>query len=93
MSGYYCYIIACADGSYYTGWTTDPKRRLQQHSAGNGSKYTRSRRPLKLVYLEPFSAKHEAMARESAIKKYSRPQKQKLIEEHVLTLQEKSTDD
>jgi len=48
---------------------------------------------LKLVYLEPFSTKHEAMVRESAIKKYTRPQKQKLIGQHVLTLQEESTDD
>ncbi|MCK5318986.1 MAG: GIY-YIG nuclease family protein, partial [Anaerolineales bacterium] len=50
MSEYYCYIIECADGSFYTGWSTNPVRRLKEHSAGRGARYTRSRRPLQLVY-------------------------------------------
>lgn len=49
----FCYILECADGTYYTGWTTDPERRLAQHSKGTGARYTKTRRPVKLVYLEP----------------------------------------
>lgn len=88
VSDFFCYILECADGSFYTGWTTDPERRLRQHSAGNASKYTRARLPVTLVYLESFPEKHGAMQRECAIKKYSRHQKQELIARHVLTLQE-----
>jgi putative endonuclease len=49
---YFCYIIECADGSFYTGWSTNPIRRLKEHSAGRGARYTRARRPLQLVYTE-----------------------------------------
>lgn len=75
----YCYIIECADGTYYTGWTTDPDRRLKQHNTGIGAKYTSTRRPVKLVYLESQSNRSKAMKREIAIKKMKRPQKSKLI--------------
>jgi putative endonuclease len=75
----YCYILECADGSFYTGWTTDPERRLKEHNAGRGARYTRSRRPLKLVYLEPQSDRSTAMRRERAIKSRSRQAKLKLI--------------
>jgi len=88
VSEYFCYILECADGSFYTGWTTDPERRLMQHRSGHASKYTRARRPLKLVFLESFPEKRAAMQRECAIKKYSHRQKQGLIARHVLTLQE-----
>lgn len=75
----YCYILECADGSFYTGWTTDPERRLKEHNAGRGARYTRSRRPLKLVYLESQGDRSTAMRRERAIKSRSRQAKLKLI--------------
>ncbi len=76
---YYCYLVECADGSYYTGWTTDPARRERQHNAGTGSRYTRSRRPVKMVYIEPQPDKITAMQRERAIKALSHDKKRKLI--------------
>ena len=76
----YCYILQCADGTFYTGWTTDPERRVSQHNKGIGAKYTSTRRPVKLVYLETLSTRTEAMKRELAIKKMKRMQKNKLVE-------------
>ena len=76
---FYCYILECADGTYYTGWTTDPERRLKQHNKGTGSRYTRSRLPVKMVYLEPQPDRATAMKRERAIKRLSRERKEKLI--------------
>ena len=75
----YCYILECADGTYYTGWTTDPVRRVSQHNKGSASRYTRSRSPVKLVYLEPQPDRRAAMKREIAIKKMTRERKKKLI--------------
>ncbi len=75
----YCYIVECADGTYYTGWTTDPERRVKTHNAGRGAKYTRTRRPVKLVYLEPQKDRTSAMKRERAIKLMTRERKQKLF--------------
>ena len=75
----YTYILLCADGTYYTGWTNDPCRRLHIHNAGRGAKYTRSRLPVELVYLESFETKEEAMSREWRIKHLTRLQKQELI--------------
>ncbi len=75
----YCYILECADGTYYTGWTTDPKRRLREHNAGRGARYTRSRRPVHLVYLEICSDKRAAMRREYALKRLRREEKEALI--------------
>ena len=79
----YCYILECADGTYYTGWTTDPERRVKQHNKGIGARYTKTRRPVKLVYLEEQPDKVTAMRRELAIKKLKRVQKSKLVEENV----------
>ena len=76
----YCYIVECSDGTYYTGWTTDPERRVSQHNKGVGAKYTSTRRPVKLVYLESQPNRTEAMKRELAIKRMKREQKGKLIE-------------
>jgi putative endonuclease len=76
----FCYILECADGTYYTGWTTDPERRVKTHNFGQGAKYTRMRRPVKLVYVELQPDRTTAMKRERAIKALSRPQKRKLIE-------------
>ena len=75
----YTYILECADGSLYTGWTNDLDKRLKAHNEGTASKCTRARRPVKLVYYEKFETKSEAMKREAAIKKLSRDQKLRLI--------------
>lgn len=75
----YTYILKCADNTLYTGYTTDLNARLKTHNQGRGAKYTRSRRPVTLVYYESFATKKEAMRREAAIKKLSRPQKERLI--------------
>jgi len=76
----YCYILECADGTYYTGWTTDPERRVKQHNKGVGARYTKTRRPVKLIYLEEQPDKITALKRELAIKKLKRTQKSKLVE-------------
>jgi len=75
----FCYILECADGTYYTGWTTDPARRLAAHNKGRGARYTRMRLPVKLVYIEPQPGRSAAMKRERAIKMMTRERKQKLI--------------
>ena len=76
---FYCYILECSDGTYYTGWSTDPQRRLRQHNHGAGARYTRSRRPVRLAYVEELPDKVSALKRERAIKALSRPRKEKLI--------------
>ena len=76
---YFCYLLECADGTYYTGWTTDPTRREKEHNAGRGAKYTRSRRPVKLIYVEEQPDRSSALKREGAIKKFSRKGKEKLV--------------
>lgn len=75
----YVYIVECSDGTLYTGWTNNLKRRVEQHSNGSGAKYTRARRPVKLVYYEEFNEKRDAMKREYEIKTYSRNNKLELI--------------
>ena len=77
---FYCYIVECADGSYYTGWTVDPARRVATHNKGRGAKYTRMRLPVKLVYVEEQTDIRTAMRRERAIKRMKREGKSKLIE-------------
>lgn len=77
---FYCYIVECSDGTYYTGWSTDPERRLLQHNGGVGARYTRNRRPVRLVYVEEQPDKIAALKRERAIKALTRPKKQRLIE-------------
>lgn len=73
------YLLRCADGTLYCGWTNHLGRRLEAHNAGKGAKYTKSRRPVELVYHEVFATKREAMVREAAIKKLSRKEKERLI--------------
>lgn len=80
MPSYFCYIVECADGTYYTGWSTDPLRRTRQHNLGRGAKYTRQHGPVHLVYVEPQPDREQAQRRELAIKKLNRTQKQKLIQ-------------
>jgi len=82
---YYCYILECSDGTYYTGWSTDPERRLKQHNGGYGSRYTRSRRPVKLVYTEKHSTQVAAMRREIVIKRLPHDKKRKLSEKFSTT--------
>ena len=79
MAENFTYILRCADGTYYTGWTNNLEKRLAAHNAGVASKYTRSRRPVELVYHECFETKEEAMAREWRIKQLTRTQKEALI--------------
>ena len=75
----YTYILECADGTFYCGWTNDLENRLKAHNEGKGAKYTRPRRPVKLIYFETFDTKEEAMKREYRIKQLTRAQKEKLI--------------
>ncbi len=75
----YVYILRCSDDTLYCGWTTDPEKRLKAHNSGHGAKYTRSRRPCELVYLESYDDKTEAMKREYAVKQLSREEKLSLI--------------
>lgn len=77
----YTYIVQCADGTLYTGWTTNVMRRLKEHNEGKaGAKYTRAKRPVNLVYYEGYETKEEAMRREYAIKQFTRKEKLELIE-------------
>jgi len=77
---YYCYILCCSDGTYYTGWTTDLTRRVEQHNKGHAARYTRSRRPVTLMYAEMQPDRVSAMKRERAIKSLSHREKLKMIE-------------
>ncbi len=76
---WFVYLLRCADGSLYTGITTDVSRRRGQHNAGTASRYTRGRRPTKLVYQETSASRGLALKREVAIKAMSRQQKESLI--------------
>lgn len=76
----YTYIVKCSDGTFYTGWTNNLEKRIRDHNVGKGAKYTKSRRPVELVYYETFSQKEDAMRREYAIKKLERKEKMKLVE-------------
>ena len=75
----FVYLLRCADGSLYCGWTDDPERRVQAHNAGKGAKYTRNRLPVRLVYLESFETKRDAQSREWHLKRLSHAEKEKLI--------------
>ena len=77
---HYTYILRCADGTLYSGYTNDLERRVDAHNRGSGAKYTRSRRPVVLVYYETFETKQEAMKREAALKKLSRAEKLRLVQ-------------
>ena len=76
---FYCYIVECADGTYYSGWTVDPEKRVVVHNKGRGARYTRTRGPVKLVYVEELPDRTSAMKRELAIKKMKREGKIKLV--------------
>ena len=71
----YTYMVKCADGTLYTGWTNDLEKRLEAHNSGKGAKYTRGRGPVTLVYSETLSTKEEALHRECEIKKMTKTAK------------------
>ena len=89
----YTYILECKDGMYYTGWTNNLEKRMKEHNEGKGAKYTKARRPVKLVYFETFESKIDAMKREYAIKQMKRSEKIKLISSINDTLSVKAISD
>ena len=76
---HYAYIVECADGTYYCGYTDDLEKRIETHNRGKGAKYTKPRLPVALVYFEEFETKEEAMSREWHLKQLTHAQKQALI--------------
>ena len=79
MTKYYTYMLRCNDGSLYTGYTDNIEKRLKKHNEGTASKYTRSRLPVTLAYLEEYDDKSSAMSREALIKQLSKKEKEALI--------------
>lgn len=77
----YMYVVRCADGSLYTGYTTDLDRRIQIHNAGKGAKYTKPRLPVELIYSEVFDSKPAAQSAESLFKRKTRTAKLAYIQE------------
>lgn len=76
---FYVYVLACADGTLYTGYTNDVEQRVRAHNAGKGAKYTRSRTPVEVVAQARFATKREAMSTEFRFKRLSRPAKDRLL--------------
>lgn len=76
----YTYLVKCADNTLYCGWTNHLEKRMEAHNQGKGAKYTKTRRPVELVYYESYPTKEEAMRREVQIKKLSRKDKLFLVE-------------
>lgn len=76
---FYLYVLECADGTWYTGYTVDVDERVRAHNAGAGAKYTRGRRPVRLLAQATFATKHEAMSAEYRFKRLSRRQKERLV--------------
>ncbi|MGI6074873.1 MAG: GIY-YIG nuclease family protein [Pyramidobacter sp.] len=79
MKGFFSYILECADGTLYSGFTTDPEKRLAQHNAGCGARYTRTRRPLRVAALWQWPDKGAALSAEWHVKKLPRQHKDELI--------------
>lgn len=86
----YIYIVQCSDGTLYTGWTNDVPARIAAHNSGNGAKYTRSRRPVLLLYEEELPTKQDALRREYEIKRMTRKQKLCLIDSACGNIDKKS---
>ena len=83
---YFAYLLLCADGSYYAGYTTDLSRRAAVHNAGKGAKYTKSRLPVTLVYFEEFDNGHAARSREWHLKRLTHAEKEALAEKAATEL-------
>ena len=81
---YYCYMVRCANDAYYTGWTTDPIRRVKEHNAGRGARYTKMYGPVELVYVEEVEDHIAALKREAQIKKYTHAKKAAMADENGL---------
>lgn len=81
----YTYMVRCADHSLYTGWTVNLEKRVAAHNSGQGAKYTKSRRPVVLVYYEVFENRQDAMRREYAIKQLTKKEKERLVAYHHLS--------
>lgn len=79
-TNHYVYMLECKDGTLYTGYTVDLEERIKMHEAGKAAKYTRGRGPFRLVHIETYSTKREALQREYAIKRLPRAKKRELIE-------------
>ena len=75
----FVYVLECADGTFYTGWTNNPEKRLISHNEGSGARYTRGRLPVKIVYVEELTTRQDAQRREAAIKSLTRRQKEALV--------------
>ena len=88
MNKNFTYIVECSDHTLYTGWTNDLEKRIEAHNTGKGAKYTKTRRPVRLVYFETFATKEEAMSREYHIKRLTREEKRRLIESYEPSLNE-----
>ncbi len=87
IPSFYVYILECSDTTLYTGWTNNIKRRIEEHNNGKaGARYTRSRRPVKPVYVEVCSTLSDALKREAEIKKLSRAQKLRLLKNKTYSL-------
>jgi putative endonuclease len=80
-TSYYCYMVRCANGAFYTGWTTDPLRRVTEHNAGRGARYTRMNGPVELVYVEQVEDHVSALKREVQIKRLGHARKAALASE------------
>lgn len=81
VADHWVYVLECADGSFYTGYTTDIDRRIQEHDDGEGAKYTRGRTPVRLIHSERYASKSSAMSREYEIKQLRRREKERLVGE------------
>ncbi|MDO4670022.1 MAG: GIY-YIG nuclease family protein [Aerococcus sp.] len=81
---YYMYVLACADGTLYTGYTTDLKQREQAHQSKKGAKYTKParRHPVKMIFSVAFQTKHEALVAEYHFKQHTRKEKEALLKAH-----------
>jgi len=79
VSTHYVYVLECSDGTLYTGYTTDVGRRVEEHDAGEGARYTAGRTPVRLRYVEYHPSRGDAMSREHAIKSLSRAEKERLL--------------
>lgn len=78
---HHVYVAECSDGTFYTGYTTDVERRVSEHNAGDGAKYTRGRTPVELRHVETFATRGAALAREHEIKCLTRAEKEALLAE------------
>ncbi len=78
---HYAYLLRCADGSLYAGWTNDLPRRLAAHNQGKGAKYTRGRRPAALAWAQGYATQSEAMGMEARLKRMRKAQKELLVQQ------------